>query len=118
MDFIEQWFGVSPDNGDGSLELFWVVAIALAMVAVALHRRIARWLSSDRLRRRRLFSFDPAVEAWGKVPSTDPCGGPSPRGAEVTPASDRLRGLEWAGQSPHRISIHPSCSDGPSARAT
>lgn len=24
MDFIEQWFGVSPDGGDGSLELQWI----------------------------------------------------------------------------------------------
>jgi hypothetical protein len=29
MDFIEQWFGISPDGGDGSLELVWIVGIAL-----------------------------------------------------------------------------------------
>ena len=51
MDFIEQWFGVSPDNGDGSLELLWVVAIALAILAIALRRPTARWLSSVRSRR-------------------------------------------------------------------
>ena len=34
MDFIEQWFGVSPDGGDGSLELLWIVLIVLALVAM------------------------------------------------------------------------------------
>lgn len=29
MDFIEQWFGTSPDGGDGSLELWWIVGIAI-----------------------------------------------------------------------------------------
>jgi len=33
MDFIEQWFGVSPDNGDGSLEMFWIAAIVVAVLA-------------------------------------------------------------------------------------
>jgi hypothetical protein len=32
MDFIEQWFGVSPDNGDGTLELLYVAA-GIAIVA-------------------------------------------------------------------------------------
>jgi hypothetical protein len=44
MDFIEQWFGVSPDGGDGSLELLWIVLIVLALVAIALRRRISSWL--------------------------------------------------------------------------
>ena len=42
MDFIEQWFGISPDQGDGSLELFWFVAIGLAVAAIAFRRPIAR----------------------------------------------------------------------------
>ena len=29
MDFIEQWFGLSPDGGDGSLEALWIVAIVV-----------------------------------------------------------------------------------------
>jgi hypothetical protein len=33
MDFIEQWFGVSPDNGDGTLELLYIAG-GLAVVAV------------------------------------------------------------------------------------
>ena len=41
MDFIEQWFGLSPDGGDGSVEFFWIVA----MVAV-----IAAFFSRGRIR--------------------------------------------------------------------
>ena len=35
MDFIEKLFGLSPDNGDGSTEVMWLVALALA-IAVAI----------------------------------------------------------------------------------
>jgi hypothetical protein len=45
MDFIERWFGLSPDNGDGSLELLWIVAFVAAIVAVAFRRQILSWLS-------------------------------------------------------------------------
>jgi hypothetical protein len=48
MDFIEQWFGISPDGGDGSLELQWIVGIAIVVAAVAFRRRIIGWLSSRR----------------------------------------------------------------------
>ncbi len=51
MDFIEQWFGVSPDNGDGSLEWLWVVAITIAVVAIALRGQIVSRLSSRKPRR-------------------------------------------------------------------
>lgn len=51
MDFIEQWFGISPDGGDGSLELWWIVGIAIVVVAVAFRHRIIGWLSSPRSRR-------------------------------------------------------------------
>jgi len=35
MDWIERWFGVSPDNGDGSLEmLIALCAIAAAVAAI------------------------------------------------------------------------------------
>ena len=40
MDFIEKWFGMSPDGGDGSLEALWVGALALAVVVVAFRQRI------------------------------------------------------------------------------
>jgi hypothetical protein len=46
VDFIEQWFGISPDGGDGSLELQWIVGIAIVVTAVVFRRRIIGWLSS------------------------------------------------------------------------
>jgi hypothetical protein len=51
MDWIEQWFGISPDNGDGSLELLLVLvcvsAISLAVVTVnpRWRRLVGRYLS-------------------------------------------------------------------------
>jgi hypothetical protein len=48
MDFIEQWFGVSPDGGDGSLELLWIAAIVIALLVVGFRRQIAAFLSSRR----------------------------------------------------------------------
>lgn len=50
MDWIERWFGVSPDHGDGSLEILIVltVIVAVAVILVALHprgrRTVLRWL--------------------------------------------------------------------------
>ena len=46
MDFIERWFGFSPDGGDGSLEVLWIVAIVVAVIAVAFRRWIAARLTS------------------------------------------------------------------------
>ena len=48
MDFIEQWFGISPDGGDGSLELQWIVGIAIVVAVVVFRRRIIGWLSFRR----------------------------------------------------------------------
>lgn len=44
MDFIEKLFGLSPDNGDGSTEIMWLVALALAIGVFfyVRHRRKAR----------------------------------------------------------------------------
>jgi hypothetical protein len=41
MDFIEKLFGLSPDNGDGSTEVTWLVALAVVLVAAfyVRHRR-------------------------------------------------------------------------------
>ena len=46
MDWIERWFGVAPDNGDGSLEmLISLCAIAAAFAAFAyLHPRTRTYL--------------------------------------------------------------------------
>jgi len=45
VDFIEQWFGIAPDGGDGSLEVMWVAAIAVAALAFLFRRRIFAGLS-------------------------------------------------------------------------
>ena len=41
MDFIEQLFGLSPDNGDGSTEMLWLVVLAI-VVASFVYFRIQR----------------------------------------------------------------------------
>jgi type III secretory pathway component EscU len=38
MNFIERWFGVSPDGGDGTLELLYVVLAVLLLVSIAWYR--------------------------------------------------------------------------------
>jgi hypothetical protein len=43
MDFIERWFGISPDGGDGSLEALYLFA-ALAVAAVIVFRARIREL--------------------------------------------------------------------------
>ena len=52
MDFIEQWFGVSPDGGDGSLEVFWIAGIVIVVAALVFRRRIIGWLSSRKEQQR------------------------------------------------------------------
>jgi hypothetical protein len=52
MDFIERWFGVSPDGGDGSLELLWIAASVVAAVAILFRRPIMTWLSTRMSRQR------------------------------------------------------------------
>jgi hypothetical protein len=54
MDFIERWFGVSPDNGNGSLELLYIVAVA-AVGAVVWRR----WSARHAARRSRSSRDDP-----------------------------------------------------------
>jgi hypothetical protein len=38
MDFIEQLFGLSPDNGDGSTEILWLAVLAIAIAAFVYFR--------------------------------------------------------------------------------
>ncbi len=52
MDFIERWFGVSPDGGDGSLEVLWIAATAIVVVAVFCRRPITNWLAARRAKQR------------------------------------------------------------------
>jgi hypothetical protein len=50
MDFIEQWFGISPDGGDGSLELLYIAVIIVIALAVTFRtrlRKLARGNPSD-----------------------------------------------------------------------
>ena len=48
MDWIERWFGVAPDNGDGSLEvLISLCAVAAGLAAFAyLHPRTRTYLAT------------------------------------------------------------------------
>jgi hypothetical protein len=48
MDWIERWFGVAPDNGDGSLEtLILLCAIVASIAAFAyFHPRTRAYLAS------------------------------------------------------------------------
>jgi hypothetical protein len=41
MDFIERWFGVSPDGGDGTLELLYIAVGVLIVVALLKRHWIA-----------------------------------------------------------------------------
>jgi len=53
MDFIEQWFGISPDGGSGATELLFLL-VALAIVAMILaRRRIAPYMGRNLLRRKK-----------------------------------------------------------------
>jgi LPXTG-motif cell wall-anchored protein len=42
MDFIERLFGLSPDNGDGSTEVLWLVALAALIAAAFVYYRSRR----------------------------------------------------------------------------
>jgi Sec-independent protein translocase protein TatA len=44
MDFIERWFHVSPDNGSGSTELMYIVAIAVLVIATIRRRQLASFV--------------------------------------------------------------------------
>jgi len=48
MDFIEKWFGFSPDGGDGSTELLYIVLVALVLAMIVSRKRIAKLLSGRR----------------------------------------------------------------------
>jgi hypothetical protein len=52
MDFIERLFGLSPDNGDGSTEILWLVVLALATGTYVYFRFKRRKAQQDTIRRR------------------------------------------------------------------
>ena len=45
MDFIEKWFGFSPDGGDGSTEILYIIVFALVLAVIFGRKRIAKLLS-------------------------------------------------------------------------
>jgi hypothetical protein len=38
VDFIERLFGFAPDNGDGSIEILWLVVLALLVATITYFR--------------------------------------------------------------------------------
>jgi hypothetical protein len=47
MDFIEQWFGVSPDGGDGTTELLVFAIVLLVLVAIVARRWIGHRITRN-----------------------------------------------------------------------
>lgn len=52
MDFFEQWFGIAPDGGNGSLELLYL-AIIVAIILIVVFRKqimtmIRQWRDQSR----------------------------------------------------------------------
>ncbi|HWX86117.1 MAG TPA: hypothetical protein VNZ48_21165 [Xanthobacteraceae bacterium] len=52
MDFIERLFGVSPDGGDGSTELIYLVVIVI-VAAVLSWLPATRWYAARMHRKKR-----------------------------------------------------------------
>ena len=59
MDFIERIFGVSPDGGNGTLELLYLVSIAAAITVVS-----REFYRRRKLRQTRDESTDKAEPGW------------------------------------------------------
>ena len=47
MDFIEEWFGISPDGGDGTTEVAFFAAFVI-IVALLSWRPLVRWYGRRR----------------------------------------------------------------------
>ena len=45
MDFLEQFFHISPDGGDGTTEFLWIAAVVFALLLILFRRRIMKLLS-------------------------------------------------------------------------
>ena len=45
MDFIERWFGMAPDGGDGSLEALYILVCVFVVTLFAGRRWIIRWFA-------------------------------------------------------------------------
>ena len=44
MDFVERWFHLAPDRGDGSFELVVLLAILAALLTGVFRKRIRAWM--------------------------------------------------------------------------
>jgi hypothetical protein len=44
MDFIERWLGVSPDGGDGSTELLYILVAVMVLALVFGRRYLAKFV--------------------------------------------------------------------------
>ena len=46
MDWIEQWLGINPDGGDGSLEKLLIVGLVICVAALgaSLNSRVRQWV--------------------------------------------------------------------------
>ncbi|HEV7403491.1 MAG TPA: hypothetical protein VGO11_11210 [Chthoniobacteraceae bacterium] len=53
MDFIERWLHISPDGGNGTTELLYILALALGILLVAARRPLGKLIRQllDRLGR-------------------------------------------------------------------
>ena len=50
MDWIEEFFHVSPDGGSGVTEAIYYVVVGAGVTALIFRRRIGRWASGRRNR--------------------------------------------------------------------
>ena len=49
MDFIEKLFGISPDGGDGTVELLILIAtVCAAALFWMLRKRVSKWPATER----------------------------------------------------------------------
>lgn len=45
MDWIERLLGLSPDGGDGSTEMLWLLALVIVVLAAAWRRGLLAFLT-------------------------------------------------------------------------
>ena len=50
MDFIERWFGVSPDGGSGRLEMTVIIVALIVLAAAILIIKFRLWRSDPEKR--------------------------------------------------------------------
>jgi len=51
--FIERYFGISPDGGDGSLEIMLAVLLLMICIAIWMHLPITKKAQADLRKKRR-----------------------------------------------------------------